>query len=171
MPASHSLSATLLGTLLRTGAFALTSAAALAAAGTLTALAPEPDPVPRRWQLEIQPGDLRVAMVDVKDPATGTTTPKSFVYMTYTVTNNSGQDLLFAPMFELSDGSGKVIRYALQQLEAADVLMRLSDKRNKSYQSVPDKKAKLLPRIITPEGHKELNEIAKSVFLKSYGSN
>ena len=67
--------------------------------------------------------------------------------------------------------SGKVLRFALQQLEAADVLMRLSDKRNKSHESVPDKKDKLLPRIVTPEGHKDLNEIAKSVFLKLYGSN
>ena len=65
--------------------------------------------------------------------------------------------------------SAKVIRFALQELEKADVLMRLSDKRNKSHDSVPDKKDKLLPRIITPEGHKELNEIAKSVFLKLYG--
>lgn len=107
---SHHFAAPFLAALLRTGTFALTAAAALTTAGTLTALAPEPDPVPRRWQLDIQPGELRMAVLDVKDPATGATTPKAFLYMTYTVTNNSGQDLLFAPMFELSDGSGKILR-------------------------------------------------------------
>ena len=65
-------------------------------------------------------------------------------------------------------GSAKVLRYALQQLEQANVVMRLTDKRNTSYQSVPDKKDKLLPRIVTPEGHKELNEIAKQVFASQY---
>lgn len=61
------------------------------------ALAPEPDPVPRRWQLEIDPGPLRLATVDV--PTIG---PRSYYYLTYTVTNNSGEDLLFAPAFELA---------------------------------------------------------------------
>ena len=64
--------------------------------------------------------------------------------------------------------SAKVLRYTLQQLETANVLMRLSDKRNKHFDSVPDKEAKVLPRIVTPEGHKELNEIAKQVFAKQY---
>lgn len=107
---SQRFAAPTLGALLRASAFTLAAAAALTAVAPLVALAPEPDPVPRRWQLEIEPGDLRMAIVDVKDPATGATTPKSFLYMTYTVTNNSGQDLLFAPMFELSDGSGKILR-------------------------------------------------------------
>ena len=66
--------------------------------------------------------------------------------------------------------SGKVLRFALQQLEAANVIMRLSDKRNKHFDSLPDKEGKLLPRIVTPEGQKELNEIAKQVFAKLYSS-
>ena len=64
--------------------------------------------------------------------------------------------------------SGKVLRYALQQLEDANVLMRLNDQRNKNNQTLPDKKSKLLPRVITPEGQKEVNEIAKQVFIAKY---
>jgi hypothetical protein len=71
----------------------------------LSAMAPEPAPVPTRWQLEIEPGPLRVLSVDI--PNVG---PRMFAYMTYRVENNSGQDVLFAPSFELSDGEGNVVR-------------------------------------------------------------
>ena len=64
--------------------------------------------------------------------------------------------------------SAKILRYTLQQLESANVVMRLSDKRNKNHETLPDKQGKLLPRVLTPEGHKELNEIAKQVFAKQY---
>ncbi len=66
-------------------------------------------------------------------------------------------------------GSGKVIRFALQQLEKANILMRYNDKRNRSLTAVPDVKGVLLPRVVTPEGHKELNEVAKQVFRTLYG--
>ncbi len=62
----------------------------------LAAAAPEPDPVPRRWQLDVAAGPLRLATVDV---GAG---PRTYFYMTYQVTNNSGEDLLFAPAFELA---------------------------------------------------------------------
>jgi len=85
--------------------FALRAFGVTAAASMLLAMAPEPDPVPRRWQLEIEPGPLRVASVQVRDSG-----PRPFLYMTYKVVNNSGEDLLFAPMFELSLGDGQVVR-------------------------------------------------------------
>jgi hypothetical protein len=77
----------------RGGAIGLVAGAALLAGGA----APEPDPVPRRWQLDIETGPLRCAVVDV--PGVG---PRSYFYLTYRVTNNSGEDLLFAPSFELA---------------------------------------------------------------------
>ena len=84
----------------------LATACVLAAfAGAGVGLAPEPDPVPRRWELQVTTGNLQLVSMDV--PNLG---PRKFAYMTYTVTNNSGQDLLFAPSFELSDGQGSVIR-------------------------------------------------------------
>lgn len=90
------------GSLLRRSALvALLGLAPLA----LTAAAPEPDPVPRRWQLEIAPGPLR--MVSIEVPNAG---PRMFFYMTYSVVNNSGEDLLFAPSFELANGEGEILR-------------------------------------------------------------
>ncbi|MBX3385503.1 MAG: hypothetical protein KF768_02930 [Phycisphaeraceae bacterium] len=81
----------------------------------LGALAPEPAPVPTRWQLEIEPGPLRVVSVDI--PNLG---PRMFAYMTYRVENNSGQDVLFAPSFELSDGEGNVVRSGRDVPQAAN---------------------------------------------------
>ncbi|HVU64181.1 MAG TPA: hypothetical protein VHC70_09405 [Phycisphaerales bacterium] len=76
----------------------------LIAIAPIAALAPEPDPVPKRWELQVDPGELRVTTIDLKDG------PKKFFYMTFHVTNNSGEDLLFAPSFQLSDGDGNVVR-------------------------------------------------------------
>ena len=67
--------------------------------------------------------------------------------------------------------SGKVIRFALQQLEKSNIVMRLNDKRNKGLKAIPAIESKKLPRVLTPEGQKELNEIAKQVFHKLNGTN
>ncbi len=77
----------------------------LVSGAALVGLAPEPDPVPRRWQLDVQPGTLRLATVEV--PNVG---KRMFLYLDYTVVNNSGQDLLFAPAFELANGEGEIFR-------------------------------------------------------------
>lgn len=77
---------------------------ALGAAGSM-GMAPEPDPVPQRWELQVDPGELRLTTIDV--PNVGA---RKYFYMTYRVTNNSGKDLLFAPSFEMSDGEGGVSR-------------------------------------------------------------
>lgn len=65
-----------------------------------TGLAPEPDPVSKRWQLDVTPGDLRVAYVNTLDGA------GAYVYFTYSVTNNTGADLEFVPSFVLATDSG-----------------------------------------------------------------
>lgn len=67
--------------------------------------APEPDPIPRRWQLDLKLGDLRMAKLPGKDGSL-----RSYVYMTYQVVNKTGEDVLFAPSFELADGEGNVLR-------------------------------------------------------------
>ena len=64
-------------------------------------------------------------------------------------------------------GSGKVIRYALQQLQNAQVLMAYNDKRNKDFRNDNDTTTKY-PRIVAPEGRKEMNLIAKSVYESLY---
>ncbi len=67
--------------------------------------APEPEPVPRRWELSMVPGDLRVTSVDI-----GGQGPRAYFYFTYSVTNNSGEDRNFAPSFELATDRGEVSR-------------------------------------------------------------
>jgi hypothetical protein len=80
-------------------------AVGLATFSPLAAAAPEPDPVPRRWELQVDPGELRLVTVDV--PNVG---ERKYFYLSFKVTNNSGQDMLFAPSFQLSDGDGTVVR-------------------------------------------------------------
>jgi len=67
--------------------------------------APQPAPVPKRWQLDLRPGPLRVATVEVEGEG-----PRAFFYFTYTVVNNSGRDLLLAPSFELATETGVILR-------------------------------------------------------------
>jgi len=66
---------------------------------------PEPDPLPKRWQLDIDVGPLRVATVESK--AKGA---QMYFYLTYRVTNNSGEDQAFAPIFELGTDEGELFR-------------------------------------------------------------
>lgn len=94
------------------GRLGMTLAAAVACVGgtaltvpTETVLAaPEPDAVPRRWELDVKFNALRLAKVAVGDQV------RSFYYLTYRVTNRSGQDLLLAPSFELATEDGEVRR-------------------------------------------------------------
>ena len=72
--------------------------------GTLAASAarpPEPNPIPIRWQLDLDVGPLRV--ISVANPDQG---PMLYYFMTYTVTNNTEEDILFAPSFELATETG-----------------------------------------------------------------
>jgi hypothetical protein len=66
--------------------------------------APEPDPIPSRWELDVTVGPLRLASVETPGGE-----PAAFFYLTYKVVNNSGEDLLFAPSFDLSL-DGEVLR-------------------------------------------------------------
>lgn len=90
--------------------FRILLAGLLLAVGALTWVsatnaAPEPEAVPRRWQLRIEAGDLRSATVEV--PERG---ERVYLYMTYKVVNNSGEDRDFAPWFELATDNGHVVR-------------------------------------------------------------
>lgn len=100
------------------------SALAVGAVGVQAGAAPEPAPVPQRWQLDLEPGVMHVISVDL--PKTG---PQMFMYMSYRVVNNSGQDILFAPSFELSNGQGEVVR------SGRDVPQAVTDKVIESLQN------------------------------------
>ncbi len=84
--------------------FAPLAALALLASTALGVRPPEPSPVPQRWQLDVKAGELRTATVEVDGEA------RHFMYITYTVTNNSGEDVLFAPIFELATDEGHLLR-------------------------------------------------------------
>ena len=77
----------------RVAAFAL----ALVAIAPAMGVAPEPDPVPKRWQLMVTPHDMQVAHVD----------GGAYFYFSYSVTNNTGQDLEFVPSFLLATDGGE----------------------------------------------------------------
>jgi len=79
--------------------------------------APEPSVVPSRWQLDFRPGELHVATYDVEIPVidpdgtvTNTIQPRTYLYFTYEVVNTTGENLLFAPSFELATEETGVIR-------------------------------------------------------------
>lgn len=89
----------------------------------LVALAPEPDPIPRRWQLTVEPGPLRVASVEL--PGQG---HRAFYYMTYKVVNTTDTDLLFTPAFDLGTSDGDLLRSGRDVPPAVtrDILARLA---------------------------------------------
>jgi len=74
------------------------------AAGAGSLAPPEPSIIPTRWELALEPGPLRVVVLDV--PGVG---ERAYYYMTYRVTNRSGEDVFFAPMFELATDRGELI--------------------------------------------------------------
>jgi hypothetical protein len=66
---------------------------------------PRPSPNPITWELKFKHSMPKRIVVDVPGGA-----PQAFWYMTYTVTNNTGQERSFLPFFEMLTDDGKVIR-------------------------------------------------------------
>ncbi|MDX2147397.1 MAG: hypothetical protein SFZ23_07725 [Planctomycetota bacterium] len=77
----------------------------LAGSLPLGGLAPEPDPVPKRWEMDVQVGPLRLATVELEPGK-----PQTYLYMTYEVANLTDEDLLLAPAFDLSTDRGELFR-------------------------------------------------------------
>jgi hypothetical protein len=88
---------------------ALLAMVVLGTSGLMLAAAsrpPEPDPVPRRWQLDVEIGPVRV--LTLKDREGNS---KGYLYLTYTVVNNSKEDVPFYPRFDASfGGEGAPVR-------------------------------------------------------------
>jgi len=78
-----------------------TSATALLIATPHAAAYPRPSAVPQRWALEFAPGELRLHV----DDADG----RAYWFFTFTVTNRTGQDQIFAPEFTLYADSGAIL--------------------------------------------------------------
>jgi hypothetical protein len=80
----------------------IVAAAALLAVAQSVLAFPKPAPVPYRWELKFQAGDLRLYL----DEATG----DSYWYFLYEVTNRTGRDQLWAPSFVLFTDVGEILR-------------------------------------------------------------
>jgi hypothetical protein len=82
---------------------------ALAAAAFTPAIRaeyPKPSPYPKTWELDFVHGKpQRVVVKDIQSNA-----PQAYWYMTYQVTNNTGNEQPFLPAFELVTEDGRVIR-------------------------------------------------------------
>lgn len=88
----------------RAGPAGLVLSAAAMIAGVMGGLAPQPEAVPRRWQLDVSWGPMRVMTVSTSNG------PRSFYYISYEAVNSSGRDITFAPTFEMVDGDGQITR-------------------------------------------------------------
>ncbi len=64
----------------------------------------EPSRVPVSWELNFKYGPVERVYVDVDGK------PTAFWYVRYTVTNNSGRDVLFTPSFELVSDTGESLQ-------------------------------------------------------------
>lgn len=69
--------------------------------GCLAWAFPEPALVPYRWELDFQPGHLRLYVDPVDDTA--------WWYFTYKVVNETGDDQLWAPSFVLFTDAGEIL--------------------------------------------------------------
>ena len=87
------------------------------------AWAPEPNPVPTRWEFTFDDGPLRLAWVEVDGRA------KPYFYMTYRITNYWGADMLFAPSVDLMTDNGNVVRSGIDVPSAVtdEILRRLDN--------------------------------------------
>lgn len=77
----------------------------IASATAIGAMAPEPNPVPQRWQFDVYPGQLRFAKFETPDGQL-----RGYFFLTYRVVNNTREDLLLAPLFELATENGDIVR-------------------------------------------------------------
>ena len=73
---------------------------------------PQPTPAPRGWQLDFEYGPLR--QVRLARPGAA---PKTYWYLSYTVTNNTGRDLDFYPRCQLFTDTGQLFE-AMSQVDA-----------------------------------------------------
>lgn len=81
--------------------------------------APEPAPIPTRWEFTLDPGPLRVMTVNTDDG------PKPYYYFTYKVTNHSGEDRFFTPTFEMYTDDGTLMRSGREvPKEVTDYILR-----------------------------------------------
>jgi hypothetical protein len=91
---------------MRPQALVLVLSAAVLCIASLVRGYPKPSPYPISWELKFEYSHPR--RIVVQTPAAAG--PEAFWYITYTVTNLTGQEQRFLPLFELLADDGRVIR-------------------------------------------------------------
>ncbi len=89
----------------------------------LTGAAPEPAlvPLPGTWQLDLElHGDPQ--KIQITPP--GSSQPRTYWYLLYTVTNNTGQDIEFYPQFDLFTNTFKLYQADVKPYRAIINLLR-----------------------------------------------
>ena len=117
--------------------------AAVAFTATFTATAParfpQPSVYPITWELAFNYETPRRIVIEVP----GQSSPKAYWYMTYGATNNTSQEQVFLPTFELITKSGKVIRSDSESSQAVfDAIARRE--RSRPLQSALDLQGRIL---------------------------
>lgn len=113
--------------------------AAVAMTSIAPARFPEPSPYPTSWELTFKHDTPRRIVIEI--PGHGS--PKAYWYMTYTATNNTTEEQIFLPTFELVTKEGKVIRSDTEQSSVVfdSVAQR---ERSKPLQSALDLQGRIL---------------------------
>ncbi|MEO0513284.1 MAG: hypothetical protein AAF108_10375 [Planctomycetota bacterium] len=76
-----------------------------AESGVSVLLPPEPSPLPLRWEFDLRIGPLRLATIPDDQGVS-----RSYFYLTYAVTNRTGEDRPFTPSWTLTTDTGRVYR-------------------------------------------------------------
>ncbi len=86
-------------------ALAILALAAIPGLAGKAAAAPQPSIAPKSWQLEFEFEDPRRISVQIP----GEKVPRTYWYMLYTVSNNSGRDVQFLPRLEIVTDKLRVV--------------------------------------------------------------
>jgi len=86
--------------------FPIAFCASLLFTAALVLAYPKPNPHKISWELDFQHG--QPTRILVQEP--GGASPRAYWYLAYTVTNNTNEDQLYLPVFELVDEKGNVHR-------------------------------------------------------------
>lgn len=81
-------------------------AALIAVPAGLRAEYPKPSPYPKSWELDFEHSKPKRVVVQPGNA----TAPQAYWYITYTITNDTDQEQLFLPAFELLTQDGRVFR-------------------------------------------------------------
>lgn len=106
---------------------------------TAPARFPEPSIYPITWELDFKYETPRRIVVEVP----GQSSPRAYWYMTYVATNNTNQEQVFLPTFEMVTRSGKVVRSDTER--SAAVFQAIAQReRSKPLQSALDLQGRIL---------------------------